>query len=670
MGRIAITAALMTALTISAFAVETKVWQQRTYADFTAGELEGVSVSSKGEVRLSFKLERIGDLNENFVWCIAQDKEGNLYLGTGNEGRVYKVTPEGKAELFFDSPEVGILSLEVGPDGSVYAGTSPDGIIFKISPDGTPTTLFSSGEKYVWDIEIDGEGNVYAATGTNGKIFKVGPDGKGEVLFDSEETNIMCLLLKGDTLYAGGEGNGIIYAISLKDGKVSVVYDASEREIHCIAVDGEGNIYAAATTGAPPQPGGPPERGEERRSALYMISPSGAVRKIWDSPEPLILSLAIDLEGRVVVGTGDSGKLFRVSPDGEYEMIAKCEEAQVLSILPSINALYLATGNPGALYRMAYERVEKGTITSKVFDAKIASRWGKLVWLADLPQGTSVRIEARSGNTSKPDKTWSDWVEGSPPPSRFVQWRAVLETTDPKLTPVLKNVWVTYLQENMPPEIRKISIDGDDSQAGQRKGGPQLGREGPGGKGPGEGKKSVRTIKWQAKDPNGDKLIFSVWIKGVNEKNWRLLKEKLEESSYKLDSTALPDGWYHVKVVATDERSNPEGMAKAVEKISDPFLVDNSQPRISELKVEPLPQGDGVRITFKASDPTSILKSASYSLDNKEWQVMFPDDQLFDSKEESFTITLKGLSPGEHTISVKVVDIAGNISSVRRAFSR
>ncbi|MCD6507607.1 hypothetical protein J7M22_13415 [Candidatus Poribacteria bacterium] len=663
---------------LQAWATQTKIWMQRSYKDFSAGEAKNVSISNKGEVTLSFKLDKISDVKEDFIWDLAEDAQENLYVGTGKEGRVYRISPDGKAEIFFDSPEVNAQSLLIDKSGNIYAGTAPDGLIFKITPDKVPSTFFSSGEKYVWDLAIDDAGNIYAATGPNGKIFKITPEGAGEVLFDSEETNITCLYLRGDTLYAGGDKNGIIYAISLQTGKVSVVYDAQEKEIHTLAIDEKGNIYAAATTGAPPQPSGPGGgEQEQRKSSIYLISSDGVVRKIWTSPDPLILSLSFDPEGRLLVGTGDSGKLYSLTPDGQFSMLAKCEASQVLSIYRSKKSLYLGTGNGGVLYSLSPDRSKEGEITSKVFDASIVSRWGNILWEADTPQGTSVLLATRSGNTSKPDNTWSDWSEdytasdGTPiksPSSRFIQWRAKLQTSDPSQTPRLKSVWVTYLQGNVPPEIVKISVDGDDSKQGEPRrelGPPQRGPSPPGGA---KGGGKIKTIKWQVRDPNGDKLIFSVYLKGVDEGNWRLLKEKLRKSSYQFDSSTLPDGWYHVKVVASDLPSNPSDMSKVAEKISDPFLVDNSQPSISDISAAVT--GDQVTVTFSASDPTSLLSSASYSLDNQDWMVLFPDDGLFDSKKESFKIDLKGLAAGAHTISVRVSDIAGNTSSARKGFSK
>lgn len=63
--------------------------------------------------------------------------------------------------------------------------------------------------------------------------------------------------------------------------------------------------------------------------------------------------------------------------------------------------------------------------------------------LTQCPSGTSVIIEARSGNTPLPDQDWYLWSKpASVAPARYVQWRATLTTTNPLATPILSRVAV------------------------------------------------------------------------------------------------------------------------------------------------------------------------------------------------------------------------------------
>jgi len=663
---------------LSSFAVKTSVWKLRSQKDFEKGKPKNVSISSKGEVTLPPTLKKFVETEEDYVWCLAEESKGNIFAGTGNNGRIFKITPDGKSEIFFDSPEVSIHAIVVDKDGNVYAGTSPDGLVYKITPDGNSTTLLTSKEKYVWALALDEDGNLYAGTGTNGKIFKIAPDGKDSVLFDSEESHIMSLLYRDKNLYAGSEGGAIIYKISA-DGKVSVTYDASDKEIHCLAMDKHGNLFAAATSGPAPKAGrsgqSPPPGEEKKKSTIYKINLLGVVSKIWSVSERLILSMVVDEHDNIIVGTGDKGQIYSVKPDGEESTtLVKCEEAQALAILKSASgSMFISTGNTGKIYQLTSDRLKEGTLVSESRDAGLISKWGNIEWEGVTPTGTQIAFATRSGNTSKPDKTWSDWSNAYSdstgqkivsPPARFIRWRAKLTTSNLKVAPVLKVVRLAYLQQNVKPNIASVRITRGSAAPGGQKG-PQQRPPSP----PKTGDKKL-TVKWQVKDQNNDSMEYTVYYKGVNEQNWKLLKEELRTNSHSWDSTSMPDGRYQIKVVANDKFSNPDNLVKTAEKISEPFEIDNTQPTISEITATKNANGS-FTIAFSTEDNMNHIKKAVFSIDGGEWQIAFPVDEIFDSKKEDFTFTTPAdLKDGEHTIRIKITEAAGNISARGKTFTK
>jgi hypothetical protein len=685
-----------------AFSVSTSIWEQKTKEDFEAGKPKDVSISSKGEVSLSLKLNAYVETEEAYIWCLAEDSQGNIYAGTGNEGRIFKIAPDGTSSLFFDSPEVNIYSLAVDSSDNIYAGTSPDGLVYKISPDGTANTLLSAKEKYVWDLVFDNAGNLYAGTGPNGKIYKITPDGQNSVLYDSETTHIMSLhyssLLGGvgvgsdpNVLYAGSEGDGIIYKITL-DGHASVVYDTNEKEIHALAMDSQGNLYAAATSGKmpgeeqrrelPPPPGPGGEAPKEKESSIYKVTPDGVVSKLWTASDPLILSMAVDASDNLIVGTGDEGKVYTVNADGDSASIAKCEEAQAMAIHKTkTGSMFIATGNNGKIYRLSTDHAQEGALESKVYDAKIISKWGNIEWEQVLPDGTAISFATRTGNNSKPDNTWSEWSEEytaadgqkiTNSPARFIQCRAKLTTTNPLAAPMFKRVAIAYAQTNIAPKIKSIEIDSqkDDEEGGERQPGgpPRQGQKPPGGQAAGD--RTKRTVKWQVTDANEDSMEYAVYYKGVDEKTWKLLEEELKTNSYSWDSTSMPDGRYQIKVVATDKLNNPVNLAKTTEKISDQFEIDNTQPTISDITVTV--SGNGAfQVRCTAEDKINHIKEAVFSIDGQDWQIVFPVDGIFDSKTEEFDFTTPSdLKAGEHTVVIKIADAAGNVSSGKQVFTK
>ncbi|MFC1717893.1 two-component regulator propeller domain-containing protein [Candidatus Poribacteria bacterium] len=672
----------------SVMAVTPTVWEQSSQKDFDAGKPKDVSITSTDEVLLSRELLPIdGDKSELRIWCLAQDSQGNVYAGTGDKGKIFKITGEGEMSLLFDSPETDIFSLVVDGDDNIYAGTAPDGLIYKISPGRVAETFFSTGEKYVWALVFDKAGNLYAGTGMTGKLYKISPDGKGEVVYDSNDAHIKCVLSSGDNIYAGTEGEGIIYKIS-SDGKVFALYDTSEREISCLAVDANGNLYAGAASGEPkagrddpgrPGPPGLDREREERKSYVYQITPDEVVTRIWSSPDPLIFSIIANGEN-MIVGTGGEGKVYSVTPDGDWSPVADCEESQVLALhkMKDSGEIWLATGNAGKLYKLSSSYLKEGTLKSQERDASITSSWGMISWDAIPGAGTSITMATRSGNTKKPDDTWSEWSDEytesageaiTSPPARFIKWRAKLASEDGAATPVLKRVSIAYLQRNLKPSVRSVTVAAEKQG---NEGPPRV----PQGRGDEEGKgnpekvpfRGKKAIKWQARDPNSDSLEYSVYFRGAEEKNWKLLEEELRGTSLPLNTGSFPDGTYFIRIVAIDSPSNPTETALSDEKVSDPFDIDNTAPTVTGLKTSSAGAGRYV-VTGEAKDAGSYIKGVVYSIDADNWRPIFPADKIFDSRAEIFSFPTDALKSGEHTVVIRVSDAAGNIGTAKTIIS-
>lgn len=696
----------------TAAAVKTSLWEQQQQEEFEAGTPKNLSLTSRGDVMLAPKIEGFTKLKENQVWALVEDSAGNLYAATGNEGKIYKISAGGDtAELYYDSPEVTIYSLAVAADDTLYAGTGPDGLIYKITDATTPPqTMLSKGDKYVWALRFDDAGNLYAATGTDGKIYKITPEGESSVLFDAEEKNIMALLMVEDGFYAGSSNNGIIYRVTA-DGTATVIYQAKEKEVRDLAMDSQGNLYAAVVTSAPAEPsrgrrangpppppsppppgGGPPE---ENASNIYKIRPDGTAMPVWNSPEPLILAIVLESDTQILVGTGDKGKLYRVNlMNGDSVELGKASANQILAIHQTnrstdVPRTLLATGNTGSLFTLTATYVEEGTLTSQVHNAQSLSRWGKLSWEGEMAEGTAVAFATRSGKTRKPDDTWSPWsdeltmAEGSQiasPDGQYIQWRAKFTTSDTMKTPVLKKVTLASVQTNIEPKFTSIEIN-DGSGTGGASG--ERGRRNPGSGLPPPGMRSSDSgmsngsadapakkwkISWKVEDANEDTLQYTLYYKAVEETNWKRVKKELSKANYEWDITTVADGRYTLKVVATDKLSNPVGWAKSAEKVSQPFDIDNTQPAVGAIQVTA--NGDGsYKIACEAMDAMSPLKKAVYKIDDDEhWKVIFPEDGIFDSKQEQLLLETDELEEGAHTIIIQVTDRAQNIAVGRASF--
>ncbi len=722
----------------SVWAVSSSLWESESKEDFDAGEPDGVSVMAPGQITLGPSAD-VSLIDALYAWTLTEDSKGNIYAGTGNDGKIFKISKGGETEVFADLELQQVFALAIDKKNTLYAGGFPGGKIYSVNAGGEIAEYFDTGQDSVWALYRGLGGMLYAGTGDNGQIFGVEAQGKGKVLYDSSERRILSLL--GDAegnLYAGSEQNGIIYKLG-KDGHPFVFYDTELEEVTSLSMDSEGNLYAVSSPGelfmkippqavpampkaaqaaaaqavaaavqhavqaeaAPAVPGMPAIPSPKKRTCIvYKIAKDGAASKFWTSPEKLIFSTVFD-GSNLLAGSGDDGIIYEISPTGEDGIYYKAEQKQVLGLHRSASGVIIASlGNDAAVVRFDGGYSSKGDFTSQVHDATAVSRWGKVFWEADTPSQTRISLATRSGNSEEPDDTWSEWsreqtnAEGfvsESPSARYIQWRATLTTSNPKKAPTLRKVTVAYLQTNLAPEVQSVSV-GAEAGGGKKEvpgasemakalkalasgGAPASGQDGN-GKASKDGVKTApgahetkQNIQWQADDENGDTLIYKLYFKGTGETRWMLLKDELKEKSYEWDTEAVPDGEYHVKVVASDSPSNPAASALEAERVSEPFMIDNTSPTVTSLRASRRSGGsEDYRVACVVSDNLSPVRSAQYSIDAGDWTPVFPEDGIFDSLSEKVTFTTDKLEQGEHTVVVKAVDYFGNVGAAKTTF--
>jgi sugar lactone lactonase YvrE len=732
LGRFLVKLSLLLVIASSAWGVETTFWQVGSFEEFLQGTLNGVSLSKEGDLTLAPEAQVLFSPDEALALSLARDSHGSLYVGTGHQGKVFRVGSDQKSTLVLTAKEPDIFALAVGPDGNLYAGSSPEGKVYKVTADGKSSVFYDPKAKYIWALQFDAQGRLYVATGDKGQIFRVDASGKGETFFDSKQTHIMCLRLdpKGNLL-AGSVPNGLIYRIS-PQGKAFVIYESSLPEIHDLAVDAQGRIFAATLGGAgakgspdlfmaPPQgipaggvttvtvvastdeaaakgqtpPGGatpasfnrstpqipqmPPLQLGGGHGALVEIFPDSSAETIWSSNNESIFGLAVRND-HVLFTTDSNGRIFDldVTPNNEkLTILTETHESLATRLLVGGSDLYAATSNVAKLFHIASSATHEGTFESQVKDTKFISHWGVLAWRGDVPPGCTLQFYTRSGNSDRPDSTWSDWAGpySNPngdalesPPARYLQWKSVLHTSG-NGSPTLEEVTVSYLNQNLPPQIHSLNVSASSERTGAG-GSPNLGMGGMivapppqvgfgGSPQPPPSGKAPITITWQADDPNGDQLVYALYMKATDEREWHLLKDKIRQPSYSIDPTTLADGKYVARLVASDEESNAPSVARKSELLSAPFWVDNTPPDIEVVKQTVT--GTSAEVQFSAEDSTSPLRAAESSLDGQDWHDVLSDDGVIDSRKETFTLKLTHLTPGEHILALRASDTSGNI---------
>ena len=166
-------------------------------------------------------------------------------------------------------------------------------------------------------------------------------------------------------------------------------------------------------------------------------------------------------------------------------------------------------------------------------------------------------------------------------------------------------------------------------------------------------------IAWQADDPDGDRLAYSLYFRGEDEREWKLLKSDLFDNSYAIDSDSLADGRYYFRVVASDAPSNPPATAQTAELVSAPTL-DRSYPAGSHGGRAQALRAGASRSRSMPPMPLRPCAAAEYALDAGPWVPMEPVEGIIDSQREHFLLKLDGLAAGEHLVVVRALDSANN----------
>ena len=743
----------------------TRTWEQSKFDELTKGTATGVAIRSTGGLALAPTFKPLYASPSTYIWAIAADDAGNVYLAAGAPARVYRISPNGKATIIFEPKELQVQALRTSPDGVIYAATAPDGKVYKLEhksgassqasrtepsqataserdrerdekekdkekdkaapkpaadPSWISSIYFEPGTKYIWDLALDKSGNLYVATGDRGEIYRITPKGEHKVFFKSDETHIRVLAFDAqENLIAGSDGSGLIYRIS-PAGEGFVLYSAPKKEITALALDRSGNIYAAAvgekrtsgssstlgsstlllsTSPAPsssapqvpgmtlnptpstPSPSGPfpfPGGGVGSGSDVYRIAPDGSPARLWTSHDDIVYSLAFDSQDRLLAGTGNRGHIFAITGLDDFSDLLKAPASQVTSFAKGPNGgLYAATSNLGKVFVLGPEPESQGTYQSDVFDARIFSRWGR----ADFRGTGNVDLYARSGNVDNPDRNWSAWKKIDPvhnggteiPAARYAQWKAVLHSG--ATPPGVDSVALNYLPKNVAPEIDDLNVQIGVKYQPLPKPTGGLGADPLGSAGshfepatPSSHDRDSIGVKWSAHDENDDQLVYSIYYRGDGEGRWLLLKDNLTDKAYSFDASLLPDGGYTIKLVASDAPSHSPGESLTASRESRRFEVDTTPPRIENLGASF--QGAQVHVIFKAVDGFSPIKRAEFSLDAGEWRYVEPVGQLSDSKTENYEFDIapenaKDGAASEHVVVVRVYDRYENMGAAK-----
>lgn len=698
-------------LAVTASASEPTIWTTNSQADVLKGDAINVSIAADGKISPSPGLTEMANTGQPYVWSSAVDSAGNVILGTGPNGKVFRIGQDGKMSELADLAELNVSAVAIGSDGTIYAATSPDGKVYRIGSGGA-TVYFEPKEKYIWSLAVASDGSLYVGTGENGRIYRLtaaGAKPTDALLFDSSETHIISLAADGKgNIYAGTDPGGLILRVG-SDGKVFALLDSPLTEIHELSVGVDGSVYALAlsdsvstkspesdskksspnTIKPPKKKGGQPTATPQpkskydlssAKSAVYRILPSGQPDLIWQSPSIVAFALYAHQTGNgVLIGTSDKGRIYSIRNTGRTSLALQTGEGQVSSIDVFGDRLYATTSSQGKLFRIGGE-ASNASYESPVLDASGNSSWGRIWWRG----AGNVTIQTRSGNTETPDETWSGWSSAysnasgtnvTSPSAEFLQWRARFGTGTPK--PALSEVHVSYLPTNIAPEVLSVEVlpanvglapnpsvqvDPNIEMSGMDP--SDFGIVVPAAAPRKLYQRGAKSLTWNAEDRNDDDLTYSVYFKEAGATEFKLLEKNITVNFYTVDGLAFADGRYQFRIVASDAPSNPPRKALTGEFTSEPFDIDNTPPAVS-VSGTPSVTGNKVKVSFSANESSSYISRAEYSINGGPWKEVYADDGIPDSRNESFTVDTDIDGSGEFAIALRVFDAVGNSGAAR-----
>ncbi len=736
-------------------------------------------------------VEQIFEAPGGLVRALAPAGDGSLWVAASNPGRLFRVRPGHRPELFANLGVDYVWCL-LPVEGGLLAGTGPSGAVLRIPTEvgtgvATPETWAETGSRHVLALAKEASGSLLAGTGPEGRLVRITGQGKAFVLIETPGRELHRLLLRrdgsilaatypGDGAGGGGSGPGGPGAGPMpvggggvgKPGSMAGTGNAMPVPLPeagdldgllegsaPVPVDpmnlpspvpgapiGKGTSTlpdASAPGGAPsaPAPVRAPAEPSGPASEILRVGTEGGSEVFWTRPGEKVHAMLEEADGTLLVGTGFQGRIFRVRDKDDWALVARTPDSDAVSGMvrdPAGKVLVLAS-QPGGLLELGSAPSGQGTFVARPQDAGELARWGRPAFRATLPPGTALDWSVRSGNTREPGTGWSDWSPwqgyepgrdpgAAPcPSSRFVQMQVRLSAKG-DATPQLYGMGLWFRSRNRGPTVSNVTLSSGASSPPAPVAAPPVPVPAPmpvvappppsfendpdfgfgvppkvGGAGKGPGPKfppppcpvpgvapppvaaapgvvatpgqvagSALKVTWASSDPDGDTLLHTVRLAPEGSEEWIvLLHEDPDKKDFELPLDGLAQGWWVVEVTAIDRDGDTEAGELRATARSTPLLVDHGAPRIREISLSV--SGRDATLIVEATDDHSPITSATWILDGSRERPLPAADGLLDARTEVLRLVLRDLSPGPHSLLLRVRDEAGQAAVFARRFA-
>ena len=691
-------------LAVPASAVVTSTWTVETYQNFDAGDATNAFIMSTGELRPGWNTKRTA-LEGDAVWSSLRLANGTVLLGSDANGQIFSINGDTKASVVAIPGAIAVVAMAQTSDGTVWAGTMPGNKVWKIDVAGKKATPGPELAKKKDDVEtiwsLAASGNtLYAGTGPSGKLFSISGGsvkeifdtddkrvtaitvtGDGDVWFGTSERAIVFRYRKGETrAMADFAGNEISSLAPYRDGVVAAANDLADvvvpvgktpAQVEGVEKPNAPKGQAAKVPDAGTKPGADKDpspvtdlgrKGAKKgKGALFRIGSDGRLDQLHALTATYFTSVITTQDGSVYAGAADKGRVYMVDSEGAVATAFDVDERAVSQLWADKSTIGFATDDTAAVYRST-GRADQARYVSDVLDAKAVAKFGKLTWMAT----GKTKIETRSGNTAKPGVGWSEWQSPTAigklgggnaggkiasPPGRYLQFRVALDDDSARVSRVM----TYYVPQNQATSVSDVTVE------------PATAEKLPTLKDSAAKPRSpILKLKWKVENPDSDDTIYTLEARRDGEANWRPIstgKTPLTATTWEWNTETYPDGWYRVRVTASDAAANSPDRALTASATTTLFAVDNQRPTIENVTVA------YPRAQARATDTISTIAEMAFSVDDGPWQLGTTSDGLYDDTTEDLRLDLPvGLARGTHTLAIRVADAAGNVGSTSTTF--
>jgi hypothetical protein len=656
-------------------AVGTRYFELGTFDDFATAESKGIAIASEGRVREGLSLGSLPLGDGVVALASVTDARGRVLVGTAPLGKLFRVEGSIVTPLA-ETKELAVSALlRAGDD--IYVGTMPNGRIFRLRGDALEGFATLEGADHVWALTYDAATRtLFAGTGPDGKVFKIDEKGKAAVLHDFDEPHVTSLVRsESGRLVAGVTGQHAWVSEINGEGKATVIAELPGKEVKALAFASGGDLFAisneygdlpevpkrapnADRTAAGPATYPRPKAG---KGTLVRIDGEGRLEKYMSHADTHYTALVVQNATKVLVGTGNDGRVFAVDDSHRSELLADVDERAIMAIDPTPQRGFLVTSDAAFLRRFQAPGDGEAVWVSKVLDAGQRARLGTF----GAESRGNVEFAFRTGPTSTPDSRWSDWspwtakrIVPAVPANRYMQARARGFVKGGELSLVR----VPFVPENQRAIVTDVTATPRGTPTRSKEGLVVLATEAP-------KHDAIVKLAWRTENPDGDALRFRVAYRKENDATWRELFDEdtaFTKTEFEWDTSGLVEGRYVVRVEASDELANAPGKARKHAIESEAFAIDNAPPRFLLATVE------GERLRARVVDGVGPIARVELAIDGKaKWTALDPVDGVFDDADESFELDLArlGVTTARHVFTLRAYDRAGNVTATEIAWN-